>query len=67
MFYLTTLSKHFIYDYMASGIKIIQTVFEETRYRHYTGYSFQLGWRVGGEVCVCGGGWWWTFYMPIST
>ena len=42
-FYLTTLSKHYIYGYMASDIwlKIILIVRKETRCRHM-GYSFRL-------------------------
>ena len=42
MFYLTTLSKHFIYGYMASGI---QNARGETRCHHYMGYSFRLAAR----------------------
>ena len=43
MFYLTTLSTHFIYGYMASDIwlRTILIVRKETRCRHI-GYSFQL-------------------------
>ena len=44
MFYLTTHSTHFIYGYMASYIwlRTIQIEREETRCRHYIGYSFRL-------------------------
>ena len=47
MFYLTTHSTHFIYDYMASDIwlRIILIVRKETRCRHI-GYSFRLAPRV---------------------
>ena len=47
MFYLTTHSTHFIYDYMASNIwqTTIQIAREETRCRHM-GYSFRLAARV---------------------
>ena len=47
MFYLTTHSKHFIYDYMASDIwlRTILIVRKETRCRHI-GYSFRLAARV---------------------
>ena len=47
MFYLTTLSTHFIYGYMASDIwlRTILIVRKETRYRHI-GYSFRLTARV---------------------
>ena len=46
IFYLTTHSTHFIYSYMASDIWIIQIAREETRCRHYMGYSFRLAARV---------------------
>ena len=39
IFYLTTHSTHFIYGYMASAR-------EETRCRHYIGYSFPLASRI---------------------
>ena len=47
MFYLTTLSTHFIYGYMALDIwlRTILIVREETRCRHM-GYSFRLAARV---------------------
>ena len=47
MFYLTTHSTHFIYDYMASDTwyMAIQTVREETRCIHI-GYSLRLAARV---------------------
>ena len=47
MFYLTTHSKHFIYGYMASDIRLrtILIVRKETRCRHI-GYSFRLTARV---------------------
>ena len=47
MFYLATQSTHFIYGYMASGIRLrtILIVRKETRCRHI-GYSFQLAARV---------------------
>ena len=47
MFYLTTHSTHFIYDYMASDIwlRTILMVRKETCCRHI-GYSFQLTARV---------------------
>ena len=47
MFYLTTHSTHFIYDYMASDIwlRTILIVKKETRCRHI-GYSFRLTARV---------------------
>ena len=47
MFYLTTLSTHFIYGYMASDIwlRTILIVREETRCRHI-GYSYRLTARV---------------------
>ena len=43
MFYLTTLSTHFIYSYMA--LYTTQLAREETRFRHM-GYSFRLAARV---------------------
>ena len=45
MFYLTTLSTHFIYGYVASDIWTIEMAREETRCRHI-GYSFRLTARV---------------------
>ena len=47
MFYLTTLSTHFIYGYMASDIwlRTILIVRNETRCRHI-GYSYRLVARV---------------------
>ena len=47
MFYLTTHSTHFIYDYMASDIwlRTILIVRKETRCRHI-GYSYRLTVRV---------------------
>ena len=47
MFYLTTLSTHFIYGYMASDIwlRTILIVRKETRCRHI-GYSYRLTARV---------------------
>ena len=47
MFYLTTHSTHFIYDYMASDIwlRTILIVRKETRY-HHIGYSYRLTARV---------------------
>ena len=47
IFYLTTHSTHFIYDYMASDIwlRTILIVSEETRCRHM-GYSFRLAARL---------------------
>ena len=47
MFYFTTHSTHFIYDYMASDIwlRTILIVRKETRCRHI-GYSFRLTARV---------------------
>ena len=50
MFYLTRHSTHFYYGYnMASDIwlRTIQIVREETRCRHYMGYSFRLAARAG--------------------
>ena len=41
IFYLTTHSTHFIYGYMAP-YRTIQIAREETRCRHYMGYSFRL-------------------------
>ena len=48
MFYLTTHSTHFIYGYMASDIwyRTTHIAKEETRCRHYMGYSFRLAARV---------------------
>ena len=47
LFYLTTHSTHFIYDYIASDIwqRTTQIAREETRSRHL-GYSFRLAARV---------------------
>ena len=47
MFYLTTLSTHFIYGYMASDIwlRTIQIVRKETRCRHID-YSYRLTARI---------------------
>ena len=42
MFYLTTHSTHFIYGYITSDIIMIKDHTEETRYRHYMGYTFRL-------------------------
>ena len=48
MFYLTTHSTRFNYGYMTSYIcyRTIQIAREETRCRHYMGYSFRLAARV---------------------
>ena len=48
MFYLTMHSTHFIYGYMMSGmwLRTITIAREETRCRHYMGYSFRIAAKV---------------------